>query len=302
MKNLVNKIKERSDPMEKIISHCIADLCYPDIEQHLQKCDVIVVPIGSCEQHSKHLPLGTDIYPCLEISKIACEKADVLYTPIQPFGYTPHHLGWTGKGTGTITLRPISVMGVYYDISRSLIHHGYNKIVYVTGHASNLKVMDPVLRKIRYETGAIVMVYKPWVERYLGFLEDILEGPQEETPGWHSGESETSAMLHLTPELVRMERAKTEKAHKPDWLPDSFMKTDGAPTIGFNGYEYFNMALEHREFTDTGTMGNPSRGSKEKGKIMIERFSQHLAEALEELKPLKVSIENREFKNRADWV
>lgn len=288
--------------MSKLVSHCIADLCYPDIEQHLKKCDIAVVPIGSCEQHSKHLPLSTDMYPCLEISKRACEEADVLYTPLQPFGYTVHHLGGVGKGTGTITLRPASVMGVYYDIARSLIYHGYNKIVFVTGHASNLKVMDPVLRKIRYETNAITMVYKPWVERYLGFLKDVLEGSEEDTPGWHSGESETSAMLYLTPELVRMDRAKPEKAHKPKWLPDSFMKTDGAPTIGFKGYEYFVMSLEHREFTDTGTMGNPLMGSKEKGKIMIERFSKHLAEALEALKPVKVEVKNREFTNRADWI
>ena len=287
--------------MEKTSSRCIADLCYPDIEKHMKNCNVVVVPIGSCEQHGKHLPLGTDMYPCLEICKRACENANVLYTPLQPFGYTVHHLGWVGKGTGTITLRPISIMGVYYDIARSLIHHGYDKIVFVTGHASNLKVMDPVLRKIRYETGALVIVYKPWVERYLGFLEDVLEGPPEETPGWHSGESETSAMLYLTPDRVRMDRAQPERAHKPEWLPDSFMKTDGAPTIGFKGYEYFNMSLEHREFTDTGTMGNPLRGSAEKGKKMIEKFSQHLAEALEELKPIKVEVRNREFVDRADW-
>jgi len=284
--------------MSKLVSHCIADLGYLDIEEHIKTSDIVVVPIGSCEQHSRHLPLGTDMYPCLEISKRACEMADVLYTPLQPFGYTPHHMG----GAGTITLRPVSVMGLYYDIARSLIHHGYNKIMFVTGHASNLKVMDPVMRKIRYDTGAIVMCYKPWVERNIGFLADVLKGSEEDTPGWHAGESETSSMLYLTPDLVRMDRAIREKAHKPAWLPDSFFKTDGAPVVGFKGYEYFNMSLEHREFTDTGCMGNPFDASAETGRIMTERFAEHLKDALLELKPLKVEIKNREFKNRADWV
>lgn len=283
--------------MKNLISHCIADLAYPDIEEHLKKTDIVVVPIGSCEQHSKHLPLGTDMYPCLEISKRACEAADVLYTPLQPFGYTPHHMG----GAGTVTLKPSTVMGLYNDIARSLIHHGYNKIVFVTGHASNCKVMDPVMRKIRYDTGALAICYKPWVERNIGLLEDVLKGSEEDTPGWHSGESETSSMLYLTPELVRMDRAKKEKAHRPKWLPDSFMKHDGAPVVGFQGYEYFNMSLEHREFTDTGCMGDPFAGSAETGRIMTERFSKHLEDALLELKSIEIQIKNRDFSSRADW-
>lgn len=281
----------------KLVSHCIANLCYIDIEEHIKKSDIVVVPVGSCEQHSRHLPLSTDMYPCLEISKRACEEADVLFTPLQPFGYTPHHMG----GAGTITLKPSSVMGLYYDIGRSLIHHGYNKIMFVTGHASNLKIMDPVMRKLRYTTGALVLCYKPWAERYLGLLSDILKGSVEDTPGWHAGESETSAMLYLTPEYVRMDRAMKEKAHKPKILPDAFMKYDGAPDIAFQGYEYFSMSLEHREFTDTGCMGDPFAGSAETGKIMIERFSKHLADALLELKKVDVIVKNREFTDRADW-
>lgn len=279
-------------------SHCTAHLGYLDIEKHLKKSDVIVIPVGSHEQHSRHLPLSTDMYPCLKVSEMACNKADVLYLPLMPFGYSPHHMG----GAGTATLRPTSIMGVYYDLARSMIHHGYNKIVFVTGHASNCKVMDPVMRRLRYETGALVLCYKPWVERYLGMLTDVLKGdPDEDTPGWHAGESETSAMLYLVPQYVRMDRAIREKAHKPAFLPENFFKTDGAPVVGYKGYEYFNMSLEHREFTDTGCMGNPFDGSAETGKIMMERFADHLADALIDLKGLKVEIKNREFSNRADW-
>lgn len=287
--------------MVKLVSHCIADMCYPDIEAHMEKCDLIVVPIGSVEQHGYHLPLGTDLYPPAEMVKRACEMTNTLYTPIQPFGYSPHHMGYVGRGTGTITLKPSTVMGLYYDIARSLIHHGYNKIIFVTLHASNLKVIDPPMRKIRYDTGAFVCVIKTFVERYIGMFKDILEGPPEETPGWHSGEAETSNMLYLKPECVRMDRAKPETAHKPDFLPDSFMKYDGAPDIGFQGYEYFNMYLEHREFSDTGCIGNPLRGSAEKGERMINRMAKHIADALEELKKMDIKVFNREFTSRSDW-
>jgi len=287
--------------MSKLISHCIGELCYPDIEEHLKKSDIIIVPVGSTEQHSKHLPLCTDYIPPLRVTQYACELSDTLYTPILPFGYSPHHLGNVGMGTGTITLSPRTIMGVYYDIARSLIHHGYNKIIFVTGHASNTKIMDPVLRKLRYDTGCFCACYKPWVERYIGMLSDVVKGSEEDTPGWHAGETETSSMLYMNPELVRMDRAEKEKAHKPEWLPDSFYKTDGAPTVAFQGYEYFNISLEHREFTDTGTMGNPFDGSAETGKIMCERFGKYLADAIEEFRKIKVNIKNREFTGRADW-
>ena len=287
---------------DKLRSHCLGELCFPDIQEHVKKNDLIIIPVGSVEQHSYHLPLVTDAYPPLEISKRAAEMTDTLYTPLMPYGYTPHHIGWLGEGVGTITLRPATIMGFYYDIGRSLIYHGYKKLVYVTGHASNLKIFDPPLRKLRYETGVFATVYRPWVERYIGILEGVLEGSVEETPGWHAGESETSAMMYLTPDLVRMDRAEAEKAHKPDWLPDSFMKTDGAPSIAFQDYEYFIMALEHREFADTGVMGNPLRGSAEKGKKMIELFSKHLAEAVEELKKVDVKITQQDFPERADWA
>ena len=64
-----------------------------------------------------------------------------------------------------------------YDIARSLIHHGWNKLVFVNGHGSNTKVLDPLLRRIKYETGAFVALYKPYAERYIGILEGLLENP-----------------------------------------------------------------------------------------------------------------------------
>ena len=52
-----------------------------------------------------------------------------------------------------------------------------------------------MLRKIRYDTGAMVAFYKPYTERYMGLLEGLMENPPDETPGWHASELETSQML-----------------------------------------------------------------------------------------------------------
>ena len=189
------------------VSHCIMDLAPPDIAWFQERSDIILVPIGSLEQHGAHLPLGTDTITALEVSRRAAAKADVPYTPPFWAGYSPQHLRDPESGVGTVTLRASTFCEVLYDIARSLIHHGWNKLVFVNGHGSNTKVLDPLLRRIKYETGAFVALYKPYAERYIGMLDGLLENPPDETPGWHASELETSQVLAHNSSLVRMDRA-----------------------------------------------------------------------------------------------
>ncbi len=201
------------------VSNNLLDLAPPDIAWFQERSDLILVPIGSLEQHGAHLPLGTDTITALEVSRRAAAKADVPYTPPFWAGYSPQHLRETESSVGTVTLRASTLNAVLYDVARSLIHHGWNKLVFVNGHGSNTKVLDPLLRRIKYETGAFVALYKPYAERYIGLLGDLLENPPEETPGWHASELETSQVLAHNPALVHMERAEQDRAQVPKWLP-----------------------------------------------------------------------------------
>jgi len=286
-------------PVEKrpqFWSYCIGDLAFPDIQAYLKTCDLILIPMASLEQHGPHLPLYTDTITAVEVSKRAAEKARILYTPPIWMGYSPQHMRKPGAGTGTITVRPETLLNVMYDVARSLIHHGFNKLVFVNGHGSNVKVVDPVLRKIRYDTGALVSFYKPYAERYMGLLKDVLENPPEETPGWHSSELETAQVMAHDERMVRMDRAVRTIAHKPAWLPPEFKKSDGAPDVEFEGYQYFVFPMDHEEFTETGVIGNPMRATKEKGNEAFNRFAAHLVKAIASLETVPVTITNREWK------
>ena len=99
------------------VSWCHADLCVPDIQQYLKEKDLILMPIGAIEQHGLHLPLITDAAQGLEVARRAAAKARVLYTPVLWYGYSPHHLGRVGEGTGTITLRASTLHAIVYDRS-----------------------------------------------------------------------------------------------------------------------------------------------------------------------------------------
>jgi creatinine amidohydrolase len=286
----------------KLPSFCLGDLSYVDVQAYLQHSDTILIPKASLEQHGPHLPLYCDTITATEVAKRAGEQAGILYTPTMWLGYSPQHMRAPGWGAGTITCRVETYLNMIYDIGRSLIHHGFNRLIFVNGHGSNVKVIDPVLRRLRYETGALIGYYKPYAERYIGMLKDVLEGPVEETPGWHAGELETSQVLAHNAKLVRLDRATTDKAHAPKWLGPAWEKNDGMPDAVFQGYTYFNFPFDHEEFTDSGTMGVPTRGTAQKGEIALSRFAQHLIDAVHELEKVEINVHHRDFTVDKAWI
>lgn len=78
---------------------------------------VAIVPIGSVEQHSYHLPLGTDTYVAMTIAEEAAEKTGAVLTPPVWFGWSPHHMVLPG----TVTIRPEVLSELTYDIIESLM-------------------------------------------------------------------------------------------------------------------------------------------------------------------------------------
>ena len=282
----------------KFRSWNLAYLSYVDIKEYLSTKDTILVPMASVEQHGPHLPLYTDTITAVEITERISEAIGVLHTPPIWAGYSPQHMYGVGEGRGTITLRSSTLLNVMYDVARSLIHHGFNRIIFINGHGSNIKVVDPVLRRLRYETGALISFVKPFMERYEGILKGLMENPPEETPGWHSSELETSQDMAWRPELVRMERAVDTRAHTPEFLPGAFKKNDGMPDTEFEGYQYFTFPMDHHEFVENGIIGNPMRATPEKGFEAFRRYSEHTARGILELMTVPVEVHDRAFVDR----
>ncbi|MFN2136332.1 MAG: creatininase family protein, partial [Candidatus Promineifilaceae bacterium] len=269
-----------------------------DINNNLAEKDLIIVPMASLEQHGPHLPLYTDTVTAVEMARRVSELIAVMHTPAIWMGYSPQHMHRPGMGRGTITMRSSTVLAIMYDTARSLIHHGFNRIIFMNGHGSNVKIVDPILRKLRYETGALIGFVKPYMERYYGILDGLMENPPEETPGWHASELETSQDLAWNEKFVRMDRAEHTKAHVPEFLPRTFAKKDGMPDVEFEGYTYFNFPMDHHEFIESGVIGNPLRSTKEKGEEAFRRLSEHVARGILELMNVPVEVHNREFIDR----
>ena len=181
-------------------SFCLGDLTFVDIKEYLKHSDTILIPKASLEQHGPHLPLYCDTITSTEVARRAGEQAGIMYTPTLWLGYSPQHMRGPGEGTGTITLRVETYLNLIYDLGRSLIHHGFNRLIFVNGHGSNIKVIDPVLRTLRSETGALISYYKPYAERYIGMLKDVLEGPADGDAGLARGRTGDVAVPGAQPE------------------------------------------------------------------------------------------------------
>ena len=281
--------------------HNILALSFAEVAERLAEKDqdVALVALGSTEKHGAHIPLGTDSYVTMEVIKRAAAAVDVLYTPLMPFGYSPHHMGRHLEGAGTITLTAETCRRVMHDIGRSLIYHGFKRIIFVSHHGSNVKPIDEVMRQIRYETGAFISYYKTPTERDASFLSDLFENPPEETPGWHSSELETSALMAAGDELVNMDRAVEDRAHAPAYMTDKFSKIDGTATVKFLGSENIWVPMDHHEYCDTAVIGNPFRSTKEKGLAMLDRMSEHLAAYVEEVRKFDVETTYTDYPGRA---
>ncbi|HSB72990.1 MAG TPA: creatininase family protein [Candidatus Methylomirabilis sp.] len=268
--------------------------------------DVVMIPIGSCEKHGNHVPLGVDSYTTMGSVERAAVKAKVVYAPLMPFGHSPHHMGEAGWGTGSISLPAEVYRQVLYALGRSLIFAGFNKLVYVTHHGTNMGPQGDVLRTLRAETGCFCAFYKTPTERECAVVADLLQGPPEETPGWHAGELETSTCMAYLKEKglyegsVLMERAKQDRAHAPKWMGPAFSKKDGTNTVIFRGSENIFVPMLHHEYSDIATIGNPLRSSVEQGFALFERISDHLAAFLEEVKTFdfQVPMEKRDWPGR----
>jgi creatinine amidohydrolase len=270
-------------------SYNTMELTSQEIQEKIRAgVDICLVPVGSHEMHGYHCPVGCDSYQALAVAEGAAAKANVLTTPVVWLGYSPHHMHHAGEGVGTLSSRGETLRRVLYDIAMSLIYTGFNKIIYVNYHGSNIKVMDELMRKIKYETGAFVACYQHSLERGHELFHDIIEKlPKDVPPAWHSGQCETSLLLSICPDLVKMDRAVRDTAHAPKRLTNAFNKTDGTITVEFQGAENIAIPMEHDEYCNSATIGDPFRATKELGDELMRRMVNHCADFIEEVKKMQ---------------
>jgi len=248
-----------------------ADLTWPEVNEAVALQKVILIPVGSTEQHGPHLPLDVDNFlatsVCLEAAARAPEK--VLVAPTIPFGFNVHAMDFPG----TIHVGYDHFIDYCVGVCKSLAYHGFKRIVLVDGHGSNEHLLEFVARRTILETDALAASFMWWnllrtdPTFIASFRESVFPGGCA-----HACEVETSMYLHLCPEKVQMDQVQDNIA----WY-----NADGAR--GFQWVDAFGAGpVSIVEWTSTytpnGIMGQPSLATPEKGKIIFEETVTRLAE------------------------
>ena len=218
---------------------------------------VVVVPVGSIEQHGPHCPMDVDIVGPFYMAVEAAKRTDgfpLIVAPPVWSGFTHYNMGFAG----TISLRIETFLNLLKDICTSIHQNGFKRIILVNGHGGNDAPVR-VARDVLAEDNIFVIGYSWWkmVEQ------EMLEwGDTDEGSVGHGGEWETSVQLHLREHLIRKDLINDDE------FPNPF-------SIDLQSFATFSE--RRRDTRDiTGTMGSATAASSEKGRRVFELAVERL--------------------------
>ena len=170
---------------------------------------VVILPIGSLEQHGPHLPMNVDVVIPTKLAAMIAEKVEAMILPPIAYGYKSHPTSGGGQlFPGTTSLDGTTLISLTLDILRETYRHGGRRIFILNGHYENVAfVTEAVELFIREADEARVVIASWWDQVSQELVDECFAGAG--FPGWdteHAGITETSLMLYFSPELVRKER------------------------------------------------------------------------------------------------
>jgi creatinine amidohydrolase len=212
---------------------------------------VVVLPVAATEQHGPHLATGTDTVLAERLALEATRRTGDVLLPTLDYGCS---LGHTDRWPGTISLHPSTMTAVVVEIGRWVYASGFRKLVILNSHATNGPPCQSAILQLRYELPDLRL-------RFVSTFElsgSIHERFTRDAPDLHANEAETSLMLHLAPDQVRLDRAVDE--------PDR--------TIG----RVFQYPMP--QVTASGVVGAPSTATPAAGGELFDQLVEALVHLL----------------------
>jgi creatinine amidohydrolase len=239
----------------------LEELTWPEVRAEIEGGrDTVVLAFGAVEQHGHHLPLGTDAIFGDVLSLALAERLDAFRAPTIRVGCSRHHLAFPG----TMSIEEETFHRLVGDIVRGWAGHGFRRIVLLPTHGGNFAPLAGALELLEPLAGVSVVAISDLgilVQATLGLGAEL--GVPASEGGLHGGEWETSMMLELRPELVKMDRAVAGYTGDLESGLQRFL-SDGVHTI-----------------SETGVFGDPSNASAEHGRLYVERLIDLAAELVE---------------------
>lgn len=260
-----------------------ADLCTTAFATLDPARTVAILPVAATEQHGPHLPLSVDTDLLDGILQAAAPHlppdAPVYALPTQAIGLSPEHQ----RFPGTLTLRPETILHLWFDIAASVARSGVRKLLIFNSHGGHSGLMDVVARDIRTRLGLLVY-HASWFNLPLldahGHDLNARFSADEHRFGIHAGQIETALMLALRPDLVHMEHAQHFHSTSSD-------RAAHYPILG-NGRSA-KLAWQMQDYNPHGAVGNATLADAATGQALLAAAGRSLAQLLQEFSVLPLS-------------
>jgi creatinine amidohydrolase len=225
------------------------EMSWIDVAAHIAGDARLIIPVGALEQHGPHLPLGANVLMARRVAVDLSMMYGVLRAPTLYYGV---NVRADRAYAGTATLEQKTLHRALNELLDAWESHGIREFIFVTAHRHEPH-LDALASLIT--GGARVRVVSIWdVE-----IADLLEAQ----PGpLHGCEAETSVMLHLYPELVRMDRARDFEFPEAEY------------------HRYIAGRLPELPAEGAGVVGRPTAATAEKGRRIYERLVSVIEDAV----------------------
>jgi creatinine amidohydrolase len=246
------------------------ELSWPQMAERREQ--VVVLPLGSMEQHGHHLPLLTDTLIMDEIVRRVrpALESTVLFAPTLWPGASDHHRGFPG----TISLSQDTYRRVLVDMLSSLVGSGFRRVVLLNAHGGNSGPGRAAVYEAQMQypdRKDLWLVLATWFEVAAPQIAAYSDLDQPYVT--HACELETSMLLELRPELVDLDAAKG--AHVD--FESAFYRPDSGRSSRVAVYRPFE------QISVSGAYGHPERGTAQKGRALFDLAAEQVAALLSEI-------------------
>lgn len=239
-----------------------AELCrmtWREAEEAFTKKPVILIPMGSIEQHGPQTPTGDYRY-MIEIAQQIAGCSEAICAPTIPWGYSEYFKHFPG----CLTLQAETLKAVLFDIIDGFIRYDLDHIIFVCGHKGNMPILEHVARVVKERNGIRMATIEPLSWLTAKFMQKAYGNDTVQTG--HGSDPMTSLAMHLFPEDVRMDMA--EKGN-PSVFEGYNIK--GMSMIDFEGYPAY-VYCDTEEITQNGVFGDSSHASSDVGRQCTEHM------------------------------
>ena len=226
---------------------------------------------GAVEQHGPHLPVRVDA----AINAGIMARAVELMPPDCPALVLPMNSGRKVQSEhlafpGTLTLSHETLGRVWYELGESVHRAGLRKILFLNSHGGQPQLLEIVCRDLRVKLGmfAASVMWPRLIDM------DDLYPAAENRHGIHGGQSETSVMLHLHPDLVEMGRAE-------NFVPVTVEIERESGMLGPEGAVRFGWQAQ--DLHPKGVCGDATKATADLGRTTVDRVAARVLQLIEEI-------------------